>query len=405
MTAPNRMKFTDRALKALKPGPARYEVWEQGRPGFGMRVATSGIKSFIYFPRLHGETIRLTLGRYPLMSLSKAHIAHAEAADMIRHGIDPRPEKQDRERTVQALFDLYAAYLNSNSKRRVSETTKLFNANVAPRIGTKLATDIVRDDIIRLLKPIEDRGALVMRNRIKAIVAAMFNFGIQEQWVTTNPAAQIKPLTEEPRDRALKRKEIAAFWSGMHRTDLTESEQIAFRMILLTACRRNEVLWAEKTEFDFDELVWEIPGARTQNGIPHALPITPAMLPLIQRAFILSGNSRYLFPSRSDNEKKYPPTQFSAVMKRNVPKWGIEPATVHDLRRTAYTEWTSLGISPEVRERLVNHRQGKLQRTYNKHEYLPEKRTALVAWENHVAEIAAEAPKPDNVREIHHAAA
>ncbi len=64
------MKFTDRAIKALKPQASRYEVWEDTRPGFGIRVTTTGIKSWGFIYRFDGKPRRMTLGRYPAKSLA-----------------------------------------------------------------------------------------------------------------------------------------------------------------------------------------------------------------------------------------------------------------------------------------------------------------------------------------------
>jgi len=42
------MKFTGRGIAALKPKSERYEVWENGRAGFGLRVTPKGKKSWVF---------------------------------------------------------------------------------------------------------------------------------------------------------------------------------------------------------------------------------------------------------------------------------------------------------------------------------------------------------------------
>ncbi len=49
----------------------------------------------------------------------------------------------------------------------------------------------------------------------------------------------------------------------------------------------------------------------------------------------------------------------------------------HDLRRTVESQMARLGVAPEVRGRVLGHSQGVLQRAYNRHDYLEEKRAAL----------------------------
>ncbi|HKF64230.1 MAG TPA: Arm DNA-binding domain-containing protein, partial [Dongiaceae bacterium] len=59
------MRFTDKGIAALKPKGDRYEVWEVGRTGFGVRIAPSGRKSWLFMYRFDGKARRMTLGQYP----------------------------------------------------------------------------------------------------------------------------------------------------------------------------------------------------------------------------------------------------------------------------------------------------------------------------------------------------
>ncbi len=49
------MRFTDKGIAALKPKAERYEVWEDGKTGLGVRVSTRGRKSWIYMYRFDGR--------------------------------------------------------------------------------------------------------------------------------------------------------------------------------------------------------------------------------------------------------------------------------------------------------------------------------------------------------------
>jgi len=63
---------------------------------------------------------------------------------------------------------------------------------------------------------------------------------------------------------------------------------------------------------------------------------------------------------------------------------GIEPFTLHDLRRTCRTGLAKLKIAPHVAERVMNHAQEKIPGTYDVHDYLEEKREALNKWADHL---------------------
>ena len=86
------MRFTDRSIASLKPKAARYEAWEDGRTGFGVRVAPIGRKSWVYMYRFDGKARRMTFGPYPRMSLADARVKLAEAKRKLDRGIDPGAE-------------------------------------------------------------------------------------------------------------------------------------------------------------------------------------------------------------------------------------------------------------------------------------------------------------------------
>ena len=77
------MRFTDVGVRNLKPKAQRYDLWEDGRSGFGVRVAPSGRKTFQYMFWKDGKARRLTIGRYGEMTLADARLKYAGAKKAI----------------------------------------------------------------------------------------------------------------------------------------------------------------------------------------------------------------------------------------------------------------------------------------------------------------------------------
>ena len=157
------MKFTDKKIQNLKPKPQRYEEWEGN--GFGVRVTPRGVRSFVYLYRFEGKARRLTLGTYPTMTLADAHKAHAEAVKKLEQGIDPgavtvSERRENREApTVAALADEYLEKWAKPRKRSWREDQRILEKDVLPLWGERKAKDITRQDVIRLLDGVMDRGA------------------------------------------------------------------------------------------------------------------------------------------------------------------------------------------------------------------------------------------------------
>src|SRR5260221_600818 len=185
------MRFTDKAITALRPKAQRYEKWEGG--GFGVRVSPRGIKSWVWVYRFQGQPRRLTLGTYPDMGLADAHIALADARKLLEKGVDPGKKEVERrkaERIAETVAELVEQYLEKwvrPRKRSAVEDERLLNKDVIPAWGRRKAHDIARKDVIALLDKIVDRGSPIAANRTLAVVRRMFNWAISRDILSVNP--------------------------------------------------------------------------------------------------------------------------------------------------------------------------------------------------------------------------
>ncbi len=407
-------RFTDKSIAALRSKPERYEKWEGG--GFGIRVSPHGVKSWIWLYRFQGMPRRMTLGTYPDLSLSKAHIKLEHARELLKSGVDPGAAEVEQHRaeraaeTVGELIDSYIEKWAKPRKRSASEDERILEKDVRPAWGRRKAKDIVRRDVIALLDKIaEDRNAPIQANRTLAVVRKMFNWALSRDIVPASPCAAVKaPGKEVRRDRVLSADEIKGLWTALGKADLAISKPIrlALKLQLATAQRKGEVTGAEWSEFDIEEeKVWTIPAAKAKNGMAHRVPLSPLAIELLKeikaappkkgkrkKAPISEGETaerpRWLFPSPRGGKPITGPAVDHA-MRDNLDELGIAEATPHDLRRTAASHMTSIGISRLVVAKLLNHAERDVTSIYDRHSYDAEKRHALEAWSARLEEIVA----------------
>ena len=379
------MKFTDRQIQNLKPRDQRYEVFEDR--GFGVRVS-SRRKTFIYFYRMPGEIKkrRLTLGNYPALSLAEAHLQYAEAREMVARGIDPAAkaltEKEDERTapTVAALADEYVEKWAKARKRSWATDKRILEKDVLPEWGRRKARDITRRDVIRLLDNIVDRGAPIMANRTLAVVRKMFNFAVARDIVHASPCTVIQtPSSEQRRDRVLSAEEIKTFWHGLEGTRITEGIRLALKLQLVTAQRKGEIISAEWAEIDLQEKWWTIPAEKAKNRLPHRVPLSTVAIEIMEAAKNLAGDSCWVFPSPR-GAGHITPTAVDHALRVDLNNLGINNFTPHDLRRTAASHMTSMGISRLVVSKILNHVERGVTAVYDRHSYDREKRQALEAW-------------------------
>jgi len=351
----------------------------------------------------------MTFGTYPAVSLADARVKHTKAKADLEKGIDPGDEKLKRktaERNAETVADLVEEYLEKWArprKRSAAEDERTLRKEVVPLWANRKAKDIKRRDVITLLDGIVDRGSPIQANRTLAVIRKMFNFAISRDILDTTPVAMVKaPAKENQRDRVLSADEIRTLWTGLGTAPVSEGVKLALKLQLATAQRKGEIVGAALNEFDFESNVWTIPAERSKNGQAHRVPLSPLALELIQKAKEHAGESPSLFPSIW----LFPsPTADGPILARSVnravyktlPAIGLENITPHDLRRTAASNMTALGISRLVVSKILNHVETGVTAVYNRHGYDAEKCHALEAWSARLEEIVSGKPATSNV--------
>ena len=411
-------RFTDKFISALRPKAERYERWEGG--GFGIRVSPRGGKAWIWVYHFDGRPRRMTLGPYVTkddgaapgepadkkgIGLADARLKLAQARKLLERGIDPGDrEVQTRkaERTAETLAELAEAYLEKWArprKRSAAEDERILRKDVIPAWGKRKAQDITRRDVIALLDRIVDRGSPISANRTLAVVRRMFGWALSRDLVPANPCTAVRaPGKETRRDRVLSVDEIAALWRALDNPPISKPIRLALKLQLASAQRKAEVIGAEWSEFDLSEGIWTIPGERAKNGLPHRVPLSVLAVAVLDeiRAMVPEGReSKWLFPSpRREGSITGPAVDHA--MRDNRDALGTGDATPHDLRRTAASHMTSIGISRLVVSKILNHAEPGITAVYDRHSYDHEKRAALNAWGARLDEIVgarSERPK------------
>lgn len=159
----------------------------------------------------------------------------------------------------------------------------------------------------------------------------------------------------------------------------------AFKMILLTGSRVEEMAGLRWGEIDLKDKVIALPAERTKNKLPHIIPLNNIAFDIIKTNPRL--NDTYLFPS-DDNQSCLKVDGFSQAITRLLTTVPINKFVPRDLRRTFKTLTGKAGISKEVRDRLQNHALTDVSSLhYDKYDYLKEKREAMEIWNNYLENI------------------
>ncbi|QQS53324.1 MAG: tyrosine-type recombinase/integrase [Candidatus Competibacteraceae bacterium] len=379
------MKFTDRYVLSLKPKATRYDVWDGS--GLGVRVSVKGRKSWVMIYRFQGKPRYATLGTYPEMSVAQAHEAHRKALAELAQGTDPGAkvvQERQEDRHAPTVAVLAAEYLEKWVKKRnraAPEIERILNKEVLPKWGHRKAREITRREVIALLDSITERGP-IMANQTLAVIRKMFNFGVDRAILESSPCVRVKaPGPLKQRERVLSDEELKTLWDGLDRAAMAPGTRLALKLQLATAQRKGEVALLRWEQVDWNTATWTIPGETAKNGKAHCVPLSPLALDLLRQAKELAADSVWAFPSpRNNGAMPMGATAADHAMRKALPAMELTDATPRDLRRTAASHMTGLGIPRLVVAKILNHTDRSVTAIYDRHSYGPEKRDALEKW-------------------------
>ncbi len=398
------MQFTEKQIQALKPKEQRYDIREKSGSGFAVRVFTSGEKSWIFFYNFEGRKRRMTLGSYPALSLSEARSLHRNALTILAHGNDPGLSKQKEKletrlsATIEALIHEYIEKWAKPRKRSWQEDERILLKDVQPAFRNRKARDITKRDILLLLDKIKERNAPIAANRTLACVRRLFNFAVERDIITSSPCSSIKaPAKENRRERCLSLDEIRCVWDGLPKARMSLSTQLVLKFQLVTAQRKGEVITAEWSDFDITAGWWTIPASKAKNDHVNRVPLSKLAIQLLDEIKTISGDSHWLFPAvRGDGH--IGGQSIDHAVRRSIEVFEvIDPWTPHDLRRTAATHITGMGIPRLVVSKLLNHAENSVTAIYDRHSYDAEKKHALDVWATKLQNLIDGVDSSDNI--------
>ena len=288
--ADKKLNFTKATLEALPKPPAgkRAYYYDTKMRGLGISITSNGTYSFIVYRWVNGKPERVTLGRFPDLSIEQARRKAESINATIAEGGNPNDLRRAEraEITLGALFDEYLERHAKIHKRSWDEDQAVFNRYLIPWQSRKLST-ITKTDIQKLHQEIgRDKGRYAA-NRLLALCSTVFNKATEfDLWDKANPALGIKKFREQSRDRFLQSDELPRVFQALSQ-EPNDNIRDYIILALLTGARKSNVLAMRWDQINLDCREWRIP--RTKNE-------TPQIVTLSEEAISLS------------NEKRQPPT-------------------------------------------------------------------------------------------------
>jgi len=393
--------LTDAKIRSLKPAATRY-LTTDGR-GLSLDVlpakegADVGVRTWIFRYRLNGNQEKLTLGRYPDLTLAAARKERDRLAQLVATGKSPAQEKKlarggrRSDPTLREFGDRYYNEQVAPNRKDPSEVRRYLDNEIYPSLGDSPLKDVGVLDCQRLIYRKRDKGRIITALHMRAILKQMFDYALELQLVNFNPASQCSTKyigRTRKRTRALSPNEIRVFLRTLEAADIQRSFKLALNITLLTLTRKSELRLAEWKDVNLEAGEWFIPPQNTKTNTEHVVHLSSQVAEMFRELQVLACGSEYVLPGKSSLRKPMHENTLNAVLERLA--FGIADFTIHDLRRTASTILHGKNFAPDVIEIALGHKIPGMRGVYNVAPYEAERKKMLQWWGDFVDSLVNE---------------
>lgn len=367
----NRLNFTKRVLQELplpESGKRSY-FYDTRINGLVLQVTSTGAKSFQVYRKLHNKPVRVTLGKFPDLTIAQARTKAQDALSQLAHGINPTAEKRADDARAITLGEVFADYLESRDLKPY--TVKDYN-----RVMHHDLADWQDKPIISITKDMVERrhdqlgkASKARSNNAMRVLRAVINFAIGKYDNTDGtPIISFNPVSRLSTTRAwyrvdnrrsvIKPHQLAPWFKAVlsleaeRATGKADIVKDYMLFILFTGLRREEAARLEWSEVDMKGRSFIV--LDPKNRVPHELPLSDYLFDLLERRKADAEDSSFVFPGDGSTGHIVEPRRWM----EKVTKQSSVEFTLHDLRRTFVTVAESLDIPAYALKRLLNHKSG-----------------------------------------------
>jgi integrase len=388
-------KLTETAVRrAPVPTAGQTMIWDSSVTGFAVRVLPGGSRTFWYLYRTPGGrsgTNRMVrIGSWPTVSLNAARKAARDLAGQVARGQDPAAQRAEAKRrdssTLRALLVEEGPYQRDLERRGiVARKVVLSGLNRGlHRLMSKDVADLTRRDFVSAIASIEAAGKPGAAQDLRKFARTFL------EWCVSSGRAHGNVLAGMRRPKRSRAERLKAATNGGRALGDDEVRSVweaagsfgsfggLVRLALLTGLRRGELAQIERARDILpDRIVVQPEQAKT--GARHEVPLTDLMRQVVAAQPVTT--SPLIFPSTVTGGRIKGWTKLVAKLQQAS---GVD-FTLHDLRRTARTLMSRLGVAEDIAELAIGHVRADLVARYNKDQAWEGRSDAFARVSAHVA--------------------
>ena len=390
------MALTSLAVKQAQPAGKTKRLYDER--GLYLEISPAGGKWWRLKYRFAGKEKRLSLGVYPDISLKEARAARDEARRLIAQGVDPSARRKEisRQRVVDAenSFEVVARewfqkqapiWSDIHQKNVISKLEK----NIFPYLGHDTVAAVSAPNLLRVLRKIEERGAIETAHRTLSICGQVFRYAIATARAERDVAADLKgalpPVKRKHLPAIVDPERLSALLLEIDGYSGTLPVQCALKLAPLVFLRPGELRKAKWNDINLDDATWSFIVRKTMT--PLIIPLARQSVEILRELEPVSGRHEYVFPNgRSPTRPMSENAVLAALRRLGIPK---DAMCGHGFRATARTILDEqLGFRPELIEHQLTHKvRDPLGRAYNRTQFLEQRQNMMQVWADYLDDL------------------
>ena len=322
--------------------------WDHELTGFGVRVYPTGGKVYIAQARGPGGPKRITVGRHGVLGAEQARQRAALLIARVKAGDEPVPEPM-KPAGGSTVGELARRYLEEHvavrcKPRTAASTRTVVNRHIVPVLGRLSLVAVERSQVTELHQRLCETPSIA--NMVVRTLSLMYR--LAEGWGLVpegcNPCRSVVKYPARKRERFLTDGEFTRLGQVL------ASAVAATRLLMLTGCRKNEILCLRWEGVALDQNELRLPDAKTGARV---VPLSPSAVKLLSGLPREPGNP-WVIPGRKPGAHM---SNVDLAWKAVRGRAGLEDVRIHDLRHSYASRALALGESLPMIGKLLGHSQ------------------------------------------------
>ncbi|MER9142037.1 site-specific integrase [Mesorhizobium sp. M0871] len=376
-------RITKRTVDAIRTTGKDFVHWDGELTGFGVRVRSSGSKSFVAVYRIGGRNTPLRRVTIGAVGKIEADAAREQAKRIIRQaelGQDFAADKARAraERTFEEVCNLYLIEGCDTKKPSTLLTDKgRIERHIKPLLGKKRISEITRPDIERFMRDVaagktaadiktKARGRAIVEGgkgtaaRTVGLLGGIFSFAVSRQLRADNPVRGVKRYPDQKGEKFLSAAELARVGSALAEAEAAGANPAGvavIRLLAFTGARKSEIATLKWSEVDLERGYLRLGDSKTGAKV---IPIGAPAKEILANVSAVEG-SDYVFPA-SAGKGHFQGVE--RVWRKVRSAAGFSSLRLHDLRHSFASVGLARGDALSIIGAILGHADVKTTSRY-----------------------------------------